>query len=141
MVESINYKLALSLCLYKYIPSCWPSTHSERSSGIRKEALCVLGKTGIVGLQIVRYFQEKILWAQFLHLLISRKVLKSFMVILLLVTSSNFLQKHVLDCMHSPFTKITCIIILPYSFPLWSSQSYLKCCLLGHRPHFATNKI
>ena len=26
-----------------------------------------------------RYFQEKILWAQFLHLLISRKALKSFM--------------------------------------------------------------
>ena len=33
---------------------------------IRNEALCALGKTGTTGLQIVRYFQEKILWAQFL---------------------------------------------------------------------------
>ena len=48
---------------------------------IRNEALCALGKTGRTGLQMVRYFQEKILWAQFLHLLISRKALKSFMVI------------------------------------------------------------
>ena len=46
---------------------------------IRNEALGALGKTGKTGLQIVRYFQ-KILWAQFLHLLISRKALKYFMV-------------------------------------------------------------
>ena len=46
----------------------------------RNEALCALGKTGRTGLQIVRYFQEPILWAQFLNLLISRKALKSFMV-------------------------------------------------------------
>ena len=39
-----------------------------------------LGKTGRTSLQIVRYFQEKILWAKFLHLLISRKALKSLMV-------------------------------------------------------------
>ena len=34
----------------------------------RNEALCALGKTGRTGLQIDidRYFQEKILWAQIL---------------------------------------------------------------------------
>ena len=47
---------------------------------IRKEALCS-GKIGRIGLQIFIYFQEKILWIQFLHLLISRKALTSFMVI------------------------------------------------------------
>ena len=46
----------------------------------RNEALCALGKTGKTGLQIVRYFQEPILWAHFLYLLLSRKALKSFMV-------------------------------------------------------------
>ena len=35
------------------------------------------GKTGSMGLHIVSYFQEKTLWAQFLHLLIARKKLKS----------------------------------------------------------------
>ena len=34
----------------------------------RNEALCALGKTGLTGLQIVGYFQEPILWAQFLYL-------------------------------------------------------------------------
>ena len=46
---------------------------------IRNEALCVLGKTSRTGLQIVRYFQEKILWVQSLPLLIPRKALKSHM--------------------------------------------------------------
>ena len=46
----------------------------------KNEALCALGKTGRTRLQIVRYFQEPILWAQFLYLFISGKVLKSFMV-------------------------------------------------------------
>ena len=35
-----------------------------------------LAKTGF---QIARYFQEPILWAQFLYLLMSRKLIKSFM--------------------------------------------------------------
>ena len=42
-----------------------------------------------------RYFQEPILWAQFLYLLISRKALKSFMIyksLLLLVASRNLQQ-------------------------------------------------
>ena len=47
---------------------------------IRNEALWILGKTGRPGLQIVRYFQKKILWVQFLYLLISRRAVTSFMV-------------------------------------------------------------
>ena len=46
----------------------------------RNELLCALGKTGRTGLQIVRYIQKLILWAQFLYLLISREALKSFTV-------------------------------------------------------------
>ena len=38
------------------------------------------GKSGKRGLQRVRYFQELILWAWFLHLLLSRKALNSFKV-------------------------------------------------------------
>lgn len=56
---------------------------------IRSKTLCALGKTGRTGLQIVGYFQGKILWAQFLHLLISRKALKSFLVISAPMASSN----------------------------------------------------
>ena len=47
---------------------------------MRNEALCALEKTGRPGLQIVRYFWEKILWALLLHLPITRKTLKSFAV-------------------------------------------------------------
>ena len=61
--------------------------------GSRNEALCALGKTGRTGLQILKYFQEMILWAQFLQLLLSRKVLKSFMVTSTHETSRNLLQK------------------------------------------------
>ena len=54
----------------------------ERSSGLRAEIghSVLSGKTGRIGLQIVRHFQESILWAQFLYLLIFRKAQKSFMV-------------------------------------------------------------
>ena len=61
-----------------------------------------------------RHFQEPILCAQFLYLFISRKALKSFMVMtLFLVTSRKFhetsrklLEKYVFDYMYSTFTKI-----------------------------------
>ena len=78
-----------------------------------------------------RYFQEPILWAQFSYLLISRKALISFMV----TTAPRDQQKssekiNVLDCMHSPFTKITYTLTFP--LPLWRGfQRYLKCYLPG----------
>ena len=56
------------------------STPSERSpewrSGMRPSVLWANWQNRSSD----RYFQEKILWAQFLHLFISRKALKSFMV-------------------------------------------------------------
>ena len=89
----------------------------------KNEAPCALGKTGRTGLQIVRYFQELIQWAQFLHLLISRKALKFFMVMTvshdrqkLHKTSRKLLEKYVLDCTYSPFTKITYIPAFPLPF-------------------------
>ena len=52
----------------------------ELGVGIRKEAPCALGETARTGLQGVRDFQEMSLRAQFLHLLIPRKALRSLTV-------------------------------------------------------------
>ena len=60
---------------------------------IRNEALCALGKTGRTGLQIVKSFQEKILWSQFLHLLIPRETLMSLMVKSALAVKEKFTIK------------------------------------------------
>ena len=51
-----------------------------------------------------------------------RKALKSFMMKLLLVTSR---KKYILECMYSPFTKITYILTSPTP-PLWRSFSELS---------------
>ena len=99
----------------------------------RKEVLYALGKTGRTGLQIVKYFQELILGAQYplyplyiyiyiypLHPLVSRKALKSFMVMTAPCdyqkpqeTSRNLLEIYVFDRMYSPFTKIAYILTFP----------------------------
>ena len=88
-----------------------PTLHPpERSSGWEQVwgALCS-GKTGRTGLQTVRYFQESILWAQFLHLLVSGKALSPPWWRLLVLTSSNVhktsshdLEKSGLGCMYLP---------------------------------------
>ena len=86
------------------------------------------GKSGWTGLQIVRYSQELILWAQFLHLLISRKPLKSFMVTLFLVTSEDFTRlaeafwKKCFMAWISPSPKITYIL----SFSPASLEQFLR---------------
>ena len=107
----------------------------ERSSEWRAEMRhCVLREN--LPRQIFRYldiFQGKILWALFLHLLVSSKTLKSFM----LMTNSLWLaipfwKKEnnnihintymcVPDCMHSSFTKITSLLRELLTF--WSSLS------------------
>jgi len=51
----------------------------------------------------------------------------------------NLLQRQVLDCMKSPFTKITFIALSTPHLSEAVSQSYLRCCLPGCSPHFATN--
>ena len=99
---------------------------------IRNRALCTQGKTGRIGSQIVRHFQEPILWIQFLYLLISRKPLKSFMVVTasldyqkLHETSRNILEKicawlHVLSLHQNHlYTDLS-------PLPLWSSFSELS---------------
>ena len=69
-----------------------------------------------------RHFQELILWAQFLYLLISRKALKSFIVTTVPCDQQKPSAKirawlHVL-----PVTKITHIL----TFPLYSLQQFLR---------------
>ena len=106
----------------------------------RNEVLCAQWKTGKTGLQIVRYFQKLILWAQFLYLLISRKALKSFMV----TTVSRDWQKasakicawlHVFPL----YQNHTSTDLSPMTFRE-VSQSYLGCCLQGCSLPFAPNK-
>ena len=127
--------------------SCWPSTPLKGVQlEIRNEAFCAQGKTGRIGLQVVRYFQELILWAQFLYLLTSRKALKSCMTTTVPVDrkSSTRLEETFWENMCS----IACIPLHqnhPYTnLPSWVfgavSQSCLRCCLLGCSPHFAPNK-
>ena len=86
---SINYKLAFAIgtchlllyglnhVLFQLLTFniLWKAFRVES----RNEALCAQGKTSRVSLQLVRYFHELILWAQFLFLFIPRKTLKSFM--------------------------------------------------------------
>ena len=76
-----------------------------------------------------RYFQELILWAQFLYLPVSRKALTSFTVMTvphdqqkLLKTSRNLQEKYVPNCMYSPFSKISYILTLPPA----SFEQFLK---------------
>ena len=58
----------------------------------KNEALCALGKTGIVGLQI-DIFRTKFYKPQFLHLLIPRETLTSLMVTSALAIKENFTIK------------------------------------------------
>ena len=90
----VNYSLALAMGTF-YLPlqglnhvllqllvlnTPWKELRVEKQKG---GTLCSErggGETGRTGLQIVRYFQEPILWTQFLYLLIFRKALKSLMI-------------------------------------------------------------
>ena len=90
-------------------------------------------------LQIVRYFQEKVLWGQFLSLLISRRAIKSLM-----MTYAPCDQQQISARMcvwvHIHLSRVSYLI--PLSLPLWNNcQNYLKCCLLGYNLHFAPNII
>ena len=108
----------------------WRSEGREKKWG----TLC-FRKTARTGLQIVRYTQELILWAQFLYLLISRKVLKFLQQIVshdwqkLRKTSRN---SKINMCLIAYQNHIYTILPL-YLFGTVSqvSQSYLRHCLLG----------
>ena len=124
--------------------SCWfsnPPKKKEFGVESRNEVLCALGKTSRIGLQIVRYFQELILWAQFLYLLISEKQQNPSWWYLLLVTSRNLLQKKICVWLNIlPLHQNHIYTDLPLYVFEPVSQSYRKCCLLGHSPHFTPNK-
>ena len=62
------------------------------------------------------YFQEVILWDQFLYFLRSRKALKPFMVMPAPYDQLEpSAKEYVLDCMNLPFTKITHTQTFPHS--------------------------
>ena len=99
----------------------------------RSEDLLALGK---LEEQVFRQvFWEKILWAQFLHLLISRKE-PSWWSLLLSFPAATFCKN---VCLVGMYTEIPNTLTSPCLFgelfPI-----YLKCCLLGRSPHFAPNK-
>ena len=106
----------------------WRSECREKKWG----TLCSR-KTAKTGLQIVRYTQELILWAQFLYLLISRKVLKFFMV---QIVSHDWQKLHKtrrnskINVCLTVYQNHIYTIFPPYVFGT-VSQSYLRHCLLG----------
>ena len=125
-LQALNHQ-PLQLLTFTFNPP-W----KELLMKIRSEALCALGKTGGTGLQIVRYFEEKILWAQFSSYLEKHQ---NHLRHLLLATRSKPLLKCLLDC-STRFTEIVCNTELPtYLFGI-VLHSALKCC-----PHFAPNKM
>lgn len=105
---------------------------------IRNEVFCTLGKTGRTGLWIFRYFQE-VLWIQFLHLLVSRKALKCFLVTSAAYDQQRLLAKHLCFPVGSPVAQITHIpaSARPRGVAAWSS---LRCCLPGQSPRSAPSK-
>ena len=76
--------------------------------------LVALGKSGRRSLQI-DIFRRRFYEFKFLHILISRKALKSLRRHLLLVTSSDLLPKHVLHCTYSPSPKSCVMLTSPTS--------------------------
>ena len=121
----------------KRIKSCAAATadlqHSLRDWGLKEEMRHSLLQENCQDRSSDRYTQELILWAQFLYLLISRKVLKFFMV---QIVSHDWQKLH----KTSRNSKINvCLIVYqnhiytifpPYLFGT-VSQSYLRHCLLG----------
>ena len=142
--SAMNWSLALGICLYMdWIMSCCscmtlntPERSSGWRSGVGRSVLWENWQNRSSG----RYFQEKLLWVQFLHLLLSRKALKSFT-----VTSAPCDQqwpiKCVLGCMYLPLhQKHIYTDISPHLFGV-VFQSSLKCGLPGYSPGFAPNKL
>ena len=153
MDRFVNWRLALAVCIGSH-SSCRPSGCSAWRSGLRHS---VLWENWQNRSRIVRYFQE-ILWGQFLHLLVSRKALKSFtgtdisslrLAVTFTRPIANFCKVYVW-LLYSSFIKIKYILTSPIPlcfvfcfFPhtsLEQFQSYLKCYLPGYSPHFAPNK-
>ena len=120
-IDTVNHKLALAMgachlplqglnCVLLQLLTSNTSLKVFRVESVHPENFRT-------GLQIVRYSQEHFLWTQFLHLLISRKALKSFMVMTVSCdftrTARTFWKINMFDCMYFLFTKIMYILFLP----------------------------
>ena len=101
----------------------------------RSEALCALGKLAQQVFRWLDVFQVKILGAQFLHLLVSRKVLKSLMAMPSLPDEHQSSAKGVLGCMYHPLHQNRICAHLPPYFFRENFHSYWKCYFLGYSPH------
>ena len=77
----------------------------------RNEVLYAQGETGRTGLQRLFFFPGANFMSSILCVLVSRKTLKSFSVLTAPCDQQKTSAKnYVLDCMYSPFTKITHIL-------------------------------
>ena len=137
--------MALSICLYKdYITSychCWSSTLSETSSGGDQEWGILCSGTKWQHRPSDRYFQGKILWAQFLHRLVSRKARKAQKSFLVMSASHDRKRqpsiKCVLGCMYLHFHQNHIFTDLsPYLFgevfqSFWNAASWAMVLILS----------
>ena len=124
--------------------SCWPPAPLEGAhDGEQKWGTFCSPKPGRTGLQIVRYSQELIFWAQFLYLLVSRKALKSFMVMTVShdrqkrhETSRNFLKNkhawlHVLPLHQNWMYTVLLLLSLEQSLrAVWGAVSWAAVLIL-----------
>ena len=95
-----------------------------------------------------RYSQELTLWAQFLHLLISKKDLKSFLV----TSAPQDKQKSSAKKKNNNMCLTACTYPSPKSHICWPSppssclfgavsQSHVRCCLPNYSPYFTPVKL
>ena len=150
--EIVRYSCELQIgTCHEYLPStstriesCASAAanlqHTWKESMMEMRCSVLKGKTGRTGLQTVRYFQELILWAQFLYLPISRKALKFFMVITVPCDQQKPSGKICAWLHVSPLHQNHIYTDLPPCLSGAVSQGYLRCCLPGCSLHFAPNK-
>ena len=148
--------------------SCWPSTPHEGVQGGEQKwgTLCSGRKTGRTGLQIVSGadFMSPILISP--HIQRSTRILHGDDCFSWLAEASRDQQKlsiknYVLDCIYSPFTKITYILCVPpisleqFLRPIWAAVSWavvlillqiklnsqLSCCALFFKSTQASKQI
>ena len=114
----------------------------------RNEALCAWGKTGRIGIKILRYFQDLISWAQFLNLLISSKSTKTLHGDKYSLWLAESLKR--LAEMSRKICALLHILSLYENHIYWPppprlfgavSQNYMKCFFLSCSSHFAQIKL
>ena len=116
--------------------SCCPAAYPERGSGWKSGVRhCALRKTGRTGIHLVRYFQEKVLQAQFLA---SSHIFSKGNICFLWLTA-NFCQNVYLITWIPLYHHHIYTHLPPYHFRA-VPQSYHRSCLLGYSSHFVPDK-